>query len=746
MNTPKKSRLSDYATVPGPARSIALLGAVSAMAIGGFSPTVMAQDSAADEPRERIIVTARLREETAQTVPISITAISEQTLEDATVVDIQDLILLTPGLTSSSPFGRINASPSLRGLVNAGLGEEQTVAFFVDGVYISGRTGLNATYFGLERVEVSKGPQSALYGRNAFIGAVNYITKRPTEEFEGDLRLEAGANELLRGTVELAGPLNDDGSLLGRVGLFASTYGGDFENSVPGGPDIGSNDTTALLGSLLWEPNASSELYFKALYSDEADGAPPHFLVPANSQPAPGSGFPRYFTGTLPTEGAGFFTNPEHQGVERETLRLSLNGDFDLDENLLLQSITGYNTQEGFYDFDADYTALFFNRTFEEFDKWDFSQDLRLSNANSSSPVQWLVGGSYYYFADELNARNYLPGFGQSLPDGTLSELTTESLGIYGSVTFDLSESFEFTGELRYNDETKTLERPGFDLEADWQEFLPRATLSYMASDLTMFYGSVARGFKTGGFNTFDNLFPEERIYDPESNWTYEVGVKTEGADGKWLLNAAGYYIDVSDQQVIGLSTAATSSNQFTDNAAESSVLGLELEGTWSTDLGIDFSGGYAWTDATFDDFNDPDLAGLPVGTDVSGNRINRTSEHQFNLSGEYAAPLNMADRDLEWFGRADYAWQSSQFSVPANLAETGAITQLNARIGVRGDGWALSAFGKNLTDDDTPYVGVRWFDASGTYTQLPPFQRAWLVTAREGTTWGITLDVDFGN
>lgn len=715
-----------------------------ALGVGLIAAVAPADTAVADDTAEfeEVLVTARLKEESLGDVPISISVISAETLADASVIDVQDLALLTPGLVSSSAFGRINASPSIRGLVNAGLGEEQTVAFFVDGIYISGRTGLNASYFGLERVEVSKGPQSALYGRNAFVGAVNYVTKRPTETFEGSVSATVGSNDLVRGLIEMSGPLDGD-RLMGRVGFYTSENSGDFANNVPGGIDVGSIETTAAMASLLFRPSGNSEFYVNLSYADETDGAPPHYLVPANVLPAPGSGFPRYFEGEFPANEVGFFTNAEHQGTERETLRFTLNADIDLNDSLTLQGLTGYNAQEGFYDFDADYTELFFNRTFEEFDKSDFSQEIRLSNLVSGEPVQWLIGASYYSFDDELLARNYLPGFGQTLPDGTLNESTTDSIGVYGSVTVPLGERVTVTAELRYNDEEKTLERPGFDLSADWQEFLPRLTVSYAPGDRTLVYGSVARGFKTGGFNTFDNLFPEERVYEPESNWTYELGLKGSLADGRFTYGTALYFIDVEDQQVIGLSEAGASSNQFTANAAESSSRGVELEANWFVSDALSLTAGYAWTDAEFDDFVDPDLVPLPIDADVSGNRINRTSEHQLNLTALFETALTSR---LDWFARLDYAWQSSQFSVPANLAETGDVTNVNARLGLRAERFAVSLWGRNVTDDDTPYVGARWFDATGTYTGLPPFQRAWLVTAREGAVFGLTLDWNFGD
>ena len=731
-----------------------MAAATSSAAIAVCSSPLAAQDDVANTAESAgdenvIVVTARLREEDVQDVPISITQLGNETLERAEINDLQDVAALVPGLVSSSPFGRINASPSIRGIVNAGLGEEQPVAFFLDGVYISGRTALNSTLFGLERVEVARGPQSALYGRNAFAGAVNYVTKRPGSQFEGRVQATAGTQDLWEGKLELSGPISDALSIGG--GLFYRDDGGFFENSVAGGPEIGSNETFAALGAINFEPSDTLTVYLKALYSDERDGAPPHFLVPANSQPDSRTGFPRYYTGELPESGAGFFTNPEHQGVERETLRLSANIDIRLGDRMLLQSLTGYNTNEGFYDFDADYTALFFNRTFEEFDKRDFSQDLRLSGESESGNLLWLLGGSYYDLNDDLVARNYLPGFGQTLPmPGALTERTTTSWAAYGALEFLPSDEWSVRGELRWQTEEATfdsevLSEAGnpLSLSERWDTFLPRLTVSYFpgAAD-TMVYASVARGFKAGGYNSFANLFDAERSFDPETNWTYEVGAKTELAS-RLTLNGALFWMDWDDQQVIGLSDRAPSSNQFTTNAASSRSRGIELELAYRSPTGFSGNLGYAYIDATFRDFNDQDLAFVPIGTNVSGNRIPRTSDHQFNATVQYEGDLGPRS---SWYARLDGSYLSSQFSVPANLARTGDITNVNGRIGVEFGNVEVAMWGKNLLDDRTPYVGVRWFDATGTYTGLPPFQRAWLVTAREGRRGGISLTYRFGN
>lgn len=738
-------------------RKFLLATGVAAGALVATAP-VSAQSASAGEENANagqasddnvIIVTARLREENVQDVPISISQLNSEALERAEINDLQDVAALIPGLVSSSPFGRINASPSIRGIVNAGLGEEQPVAFFLDGVYISGRAALNSTLFALERVEVAKGPQSALYGRNAFAGAVNYVTKRPGSDFEGRIQGTVGTQDLFEGKLELSGPVSDTLSL--GAGLLYRDDGGFFENSVADGPAIGSNETFGAMAALNFEPSETVSIYLKALYADEKDGPPPHFLVAANSQPDSRSGFPRYFTGELPESGAGFFTNPEHQGVERETLRLSSNIDIRLSDNLLLQSLTGYNTIEGFYDFDADYTALFFNRTLEEFKKKDFSQDLRLSGETESGNLNWLVGGSYYNLDDDLVARNYTPGFGGTLPTpGALTVRTTTTWSAYGALELIPSDMFSVRGELRYQTEEKTFDSEllseggiPLDLSETWDAFLPRLTASYFpGGNDTLIYGSIARGFKAGGYNSFANLFDEQRFFDPETNWTYEVGVKTNlGPDV--TLNGALFWMDWDDQQVIGLSDRAPFSNQFTTNAASSRSRGLEMELAYNGPSGFSANVGYAYIDATFRDFNDQDLAFIPIDTDVSGNRVPRTSDHQLNATVQYEGDLSDT---VGWYIRFDGSYQSSQFSVPANLARTGDITNVNGRLGFELGNLEIAAWVRNLLDDRTPYVGVRWFDATGTYTELPPFQRAWLVTAREGRRGGISLTYRFGS
>ncbi|WP_198152639.1 TonB-dependent receptor [Tsuneonella dongtanensis] len=693
-------------------------------------------------------MTARLREEDVQDVPISITQLDNETLERAELNDLQDVAALVPGLVSSSPFGRINASPSIRGIVNAGLGEEQPVAFFLDGVYISGRTALNGTLFGLERIEVARGPQSALYGRNAFAGAVNYITKRPGNRLEGKAQLTAGTQDLYEGKLEVSGPISSALSLGG--GLLYRTDDGFFRNSVSGGPEVGSNKTVAALAAANWEPSDALTVYVKALYTDEKDGAPPHFLVPANSQPDQRTGFPRYYTGELPQSGAGFFTNPEHQGVEREALRLSANVDLRLGDKILLQSLTGYNASDGFYDFDADYTARFFNRTLEEFDRYDISQDLRLSGENGDATFNWLVGGSYYYLTDDLLARNYLPGFGQTLPVGTLTTRTTRTWSAYGALELKPSSQVSLRGELRWQNEAATFDSQlvnqagvPLDLEADWDAWLPRFTASYFpGAGNTMIYASIARGFKAGGYNSFASLFDTERTYEPETNWTYEVGAKTELAP-RVTINGALFWMDWSNQQVIGLSTRAPSNNQFTTNAAQSRSRGLELELAYASHNGFSGNIGYALIDAEFLEFQDQDLAFVPIGTDVSGNRIPRTSKHTLNATLQYEGAIGASS---SWYARIDGSYQSNQFSTPANLARTGSLTNVNARVGVEFGRVEVAGWVRNLFDDRNPYVGVRWFDATGTYTGLPPFQRAWLVTAREGRRGGISLTYRFGS
>lgn len=705
---------------------------------------LQAQERGARGVLEELVVTARKREERLQDVPLSITAFSAEDIERGSLDTISDLALVTPGLNMSNPFGRLNPTAALRGMSNPGVGEEQMVGFFIDGVYISGRSSLDMLLTDLERIEVTRGPQGALYGRNTFAGAVNFVTRRPSDVFEADATATVGSRDRqdVRGSV--GGRLAD--GLSGRIGGVYRSWGGYYSNDNPAGPDIGDSETTAFNGSLLWEPTDTLELRARIMTSRDRDENPAQFLVPPNSE---NGGF---FTGTLPSRAPNGYNVGPSDGFERDTTRGFLMANWAVSDTLTLESISAYTDDDVFYSFDASLTPATFFIFEQDTSRRDFSQDLRLAWDAPDGARRWLLGASWYEFRNRLLDNVHAPGFGQPRPNLT-STTQTESWSLYGAYTMDVADAWQLSLELRYLNEAQRFISDNVDLlgdplrlKDDWSSWLPRASMSYNLSDDVLLYASVAKGFKSGGFNDQQNVFPEERSYNPEQNWTYETGAKLTLADGRAVLNFGVFYVDWKDQQISSASQAGPSANTYVTNAAASTVKGIEVE--LLARLGNDWTiqAGYALADAEFDEFFDVALAPLPSFApdgDVSGNQLPRQSKHQANMVATFErefAPLAGAS----WYLRSEMLYQSKQYSTSANLASTGDSTRVNLRLGLVSERWEASLWARNVFDDRTPPVGIRFIDAANSLGN-GFFARAWNVSPADGRTFGATFTVRYG-
>lgn len=711
---------------------LTLLGA-SALAAVWAAPMGVASAQESAETSDEIVVTARRRAETLQSVPLSINAFTAETIENAGVDNLEDIASLTPGFTFAPLFGGGASLPVIRGQSTT-IGEPN-IGFFVDGVYVSSRAMMDAMLGDdVARIEVLKGPQSALYGRNTFGGAVNIISRAPSDDLEG--RIEASYGEFntigLRGS--LSGPIAEN-NLYFRVGATHSASDGYFENSLTG-DNLDTRETTIIAGTLEARPTNAITFRLRGAYQNTEDGDDPLRFAANNSFPTFLQGPPtpagfQMFTGEL--QGSDTFAvTPGHNN--RELGAFSLTGEWQGD-NVSFTSITGFNDLHLDFAVDADYTAAQANYQTTLTDLYDISQEFRLASTGDSR-LSWLVGAYYYivssdthvdnaYGADALSIITTTGAAGfpawRRLIGGGVSDVheETESFALFGQIGYDITDRLRVSAEGRWTTETKSVDSvaiagllnpaPGpvtllFADERDFENFVPRFTLEYDLAADVLLYASAAQAVKVGGFNTnivAGSPIPSERLYDPETAWNYEVGAKTSWYDGRLVLNGALYQIDWSDQIVRAIGASGALLNV---NAGAATVRGAELELRARPVDGLEINAGVAYTDSSYDEYNFALLGAIGMNPDLEGVRLQYVSEWQANTSIQYVAPLGS---DLDWFNRIDISYQSDQSAVQPGAAYVGDATIVNLRTGLDFNNISFRIFANNVTEEDSAVAGV---------------------------------------
>jgi len=724
---------------------------------------------------EKVVVTSRKVEEDLQSAPLAITAFGEAEIEDAGLVSIEDIALLTPGLTFAPLFGGSGSIPVIRGQ-STSIGESN-VGFFVDGVYQSSRAAMDSMLAGnIARVEVAKGPQSALYGRNTFAGAINYITKKPANDFEASVQATAGDYGLreLRGNVSV--PIIED-QLYFRGGLSHYRRDGYFDNELTG-EDLDSRETNVLTASFEATPSSTLNAVLRFAYEHTSDGDDPlRFLennaASGNPTPAPLPPAFQLFAGEMKGSDSGFAVSPG--GFDRKNSSASLAIDKDFENGLTLTSITGYVDLQTEQGVDNDYEARSIRYSNATTDLTEFSQELRLASSPENR-FHWMLGGYYYDLSsDGLVSDTFVDGalalaqalagspLGGLLPAGaiTTNDESTSSFAVFGSASYDFTDKLTGTFEGRWTTESKdivaTQQSPistavgTFTDSADFNNFVPKFTLDYQVNDNLMLYTSVAKAVKTGGFNidvTGSGILPSERTYDPEKSWTYEGGFKSTLANGRMTLNGAVYQIKWTDQIVRSLGATFATLNA---NAGETSITGLELETRARLADGLDLSAGYAYTDSAYDKYTFGVLAGLGLDPVLDGKPLQWVSENQFNVSLQYQ---RSAFGGWDWMTRGDLSYYSEQSTIQTADAYVGDTTLFNLRTGIENDTVSISLWARNVFDEDTAVTGVfipnqasRYDTANGLVSPAPVvgFEAFnGLVTSRDPRTWGITVRKSF--
>lgn len=699
------------------------LAALSVLGFGGHFAPVAAQGVAFTV--EEITVTARKREESLRDVPVAITAIGGQALEARGIDNVTNMIGTVPSLftTQNQTFGPM---PNQTYLVMRGVGataaNDPAVATFVDGVY-QPSLGFDTGFLDLERVEILRGPQGALFGRNTQGGAVNIVTRLPSNEVSGKAMAEIAEFNSWRIGGSLSGPVIEDKLFVGVSGMYGTTDG--YLENVTLGQDA--DHAEDLSGRVTLRLLASDDLEF--VLRVEAASREYGYL----GFGVPDDGSKRYIV-----------LDDEARDSTDDSFATSLTIKYDLDF-AELTSITGYNKIKTNYWYDLDSSADRGNYQHQLTDQRIWSEELRLAS-QGAGPVSWLVG--LYYF-DEVHDQDrdfsqnecsvcvFPPVFDPANVALEQTRFDRNGWAAFGQVSYSPMEALDLTVGARYSREkikatqAGVLFIPGVGADETFAgvndetftSFSPMGSISYRVNDDVMTYVTVSRGYKAGGYDKYPGTAGAVGVpFEEETSTNYEIGAKSTLFDRRVTLDVAAFYVDIDDMQL-----ASTVVSPITDlpvgvttNVGSAKSRGFEAELAAAPIDGLMLRGNAAYVKATF-----KELAS-PVGVNVEGGRLPYVPKWTLAASAEYTHPV-VNDWEMTWgvFYRYVGSHETGNGIAPFDpRLEIASYDVVDASVTFTNQAWDLTLFVDNLTDSYN--VTRRFQPAFQPYTRasvLPPRQ-----------------------
>lgn len=734
------------------------------LAVSGFDTVAWAQ-------LEEITVTARKIEENLQETPISITVFTAEQIELPGFNDLTDIARFAPNVIFDQGTGNTgssnNAQLFIRGVgqVDFLFSSDPGVGIYVDDVYFPRVTGSILDLIDLERIEVLRGPQGTLFGKNTIGGAVSIVSKAPEDELGGNATVTVGSRDRIDAKAIINIPLIEN-ELSGRFSFITRNQDGYVERILQDGVDTGDVNSDAVRGQLRWTPGNDWDIRLSGDYTRGREEAIANELVgvnPAapvlglwNALVVPIFGLPtvyddRYLSPERQSQATGpSFSNIDDWGV-------SLNISKQLSDNLQIKSITAYRDTEAAFGIDVDYSPLTYLETSNDNAHDQVSQEIQLTGHSIDDRLDWVIGGFYMHesandvfdvnLADglfealELFPPGIIPGLGGAgnpvhvlfdLDATIFDSIKIDSYAVYGQGTFDVTKQLSLTAGGRYTDEKKDFTTmltrnasgvttvPETTVSESWDAFTPRAGIEYQWTEEMLTYFSASRGFKSGGFNGRALSVFEIDAFDPEYVWSYEIGLKSEWFDRRLIANLAVFHNDYDDIQLTSVRDVGGFIVVVTENAGTAEMEGFELEFAAQPTEGFLLRGGVGYLDAKYTELN-------PGATVTLDSKLVKTPKWTCNLVAEYEWPLG--DSGSFSIG-GDLSYRSSHFNEPTNLPilEQDAYTLLGAHatyVSASG-GWSLSLFGTNLSDKRYMTNGLHAIDSLGTIDAAFGRPREW--------------------
>lgn len=703
-----------------------LLVSVSVGALAALYSTIATAQQASPERAttiDEVIVTAQRREQAAQDVGIALSVLSGESLTQQGVTNINQLQNATPNLEVEPAFGGGAAQFRLRGVgfQDYASNNSPTVGVYVNEVAYPVPVMTQGLIFDIDRVEVLRGPQGTLYGRNTTGGAISLVTKRPTEDLSAGLMTEWGSQDQFRAEGHVSGPLA--ATVRGRLAV-STEQGGAWQRHRDTGESLGDADRSGARALIDWTPSDrlsflldvhggidKSENQGLYLISDfltrdgDSDGVSNGVVIPADKDRSKtGWGLSPRFAAEI---GRDVNAKP---GRDNASWGTSLNANLALN-GLNLSSISSFETLKRREYGDWDASASVEADTFFGSDVDVVSQELRLASDNDSA-LTWVAG--FYYSRQDLNER-YSSDFIDIY--GTYAQVAydqkVESWSLFGQAEYAFAERWKAILGMRYEEETRELKGfgsafggatalPPTSVDTRMTPLTGKAALEFKPSDNLLIYGSVSRGAKSGGFTTY-NTGDRSGIepFDPEILWAYEVGFKADPSRAV-QVNGAAYYYDYNGQQVLSAVCGANGPvGRFTN--ADSKIYGAELEGVFRPTAGLRISQNVSYKQGEYTDFIDLDIPACQqtrttVLIDKSGDEIpfpalsyGGSISYDWTVSGfAVTAETNYAYRD-------EYpSWLGARYDVEAYWLANASVT-----VGPEDANWSVTFWARNLFDQE---------------------------------------------
>lgn len=746
--------------------------------VAGFSAQSMAQEGRLATMLEEVTVTARKREEGMQDAPLSVSAFSGDGLQARGIENIAEVGALTPNMTfQNNP--QAGGSSSVATVYIRGVGQrdflgtiDSGVGFYIDDVYIARTVGALVDLVDVERVEVLRGPQGTLFGRNNVGGALALHSKKPEDSFGGYLSATVGSDAKQRVNAGINLPLSDN--LLTAFSFLAGKQDGYVTRT--DGADLGDDDVQAFRGSVYWTPTDRLSVRLSADYSREEENGPAFVLVDVDEVGQFGNGFPGFHNNVLAGDSCAYaqfgpfredpacyndqWTGELNQGTaptysNTDNWGVTLGVEWEISDTLSLKSITAHRDLDAEFARDSDASPLTITHFYDAFESEQFSQEIQVLGTALDGALDW-IGGLYYFDED---------GYNQNILNFAIADFdsrnvfSSTSKAAFAQVTYHWAESLHVTLGLRYSDEEKmfspnqrvlqsnigipagTLILPLGENTIEASESTPLLNVSWDLNDTTMVYANYAQGFRSGGF--VQRIFPPRPdvvSFAPEYVDSYELGIKYRSEQGDLQINAAAFQMDYDDIQVRVPAGVA----QVEQNVGEAEISGLELEIKWAPIAHWFIESGVGYTNAKFTKI-DIDVSSIPrnpdgsLSVDLDDPFAVIQANNEFDHVPEWSANISVAhDVDLGEQGdlvvRLSANYHSGYFNEPLNLPqlETPELTlwDMNVSWTSAQDRYRINAGVKNLSDER--YRATGYFNPTiGNVENLLARGREWFISAR---------------